>query len=78
MSTYTACFHSPTKGHQFASIDNYNRDDCGFYLKCIHCNEDIIFEVDTESDLYELFGIERDDYDDSLEDDYYDYYDDDY
>lgn len=59
-------------------IDNYNRDDCGFYLKCIHCNEDIIFEVDTESDLYELFGIERDDYDDSLEDDYYDYYDDDY
>lgn len=56
------CFHSPSKHHQFKDIDNFTRDDSGFYLKCMHCNEVVMFDVDTEEDYYNMFGFDTDDY----------------
>lgn len=61
------CVSSPTKEHQFKDITDYTRDDSGFYLPCMHCPEWVMFDVDTEEDLYALFGATDDDFDDEYD-----------
>ena len=64
------CKDSPSGEHQYHPDQNW-RDDSGFYLKCAHCSHVQFFEVDTEDELMDLFGLaDDDDYDD-------DYYEDD-
>jgi len=50
------CHISPTGNHQFIDINSFERDDQGFYLQCMHCNDNVMFECDTESDFFELFN----------------------
>lgn len=61
MTTDSKCVHSPSGHHQFKDIDAFNRDDSGFYLNCMHCNQTVMFDVDTEEDFYDLFGFDTDD-----------------
>lgn len=53
------CAYSADEQHYFYPT-KWNRDDLFFYLKCTECGEICKFEVDTEGELYELFGLEDD------------------
>ena len=66
----SVCYHSPSKEHEYKP-SQYSRDDQGFYLKCVHCGHIEMFSVDTEEDLYSVFGIDyNDDWFDIDDDDY--------
>ena len=70
------CKNSPSKNHQYYPDQNW-RDDSGFYLKCAFCTHVEFFEVDTEDELMDLFGLKDDDEYDYFgdSDDDYDYED---
>lgn len=46
-----------TREHEFVNIGDYARDDHGFILRCVNCDKDVRFEVDTFEDLLEIFGL---------------------
>jgi hypothetical protein len=46
--------------HQY-DVKKYDRDDQAFYLTCINCGEIQCFFVDTEEELYDLFGLNDED-----------------
>lgn len=62
MTQEQTCKHSPSGNHQFLDIDNFERDDSGFYLNCMHCHQTVMFDVDTIEDYYDLFGFDSEDY----------------
>jgi hypothetical protein len=51
------CEHSYNPNH-------YSQDDQGFYLNCIHCGHLAFFDCNSEDELFEIFGLNDDDWDD--------------
>lgn len=56
---FGTCEYSEDQRHYF-DPERWTRDDLFFYLKCEECGEICNFEVDTEEELYEYFGLEDD------------------
>lgn len=60
MTKESICNHSPSGHHQFKDIDAHSRDDSGFYIDCMHCNQTVMFEVYDIDYFYRLFGFDSD------------------
>lgn len=53
------CDNSPHGEHQY-DLNDYSRDDQGFWIDCIHCHKTQFFNCDSLEELYSMFGLDDD------------------